>query len=164
MTVYGVKGMHMTIGTLVLLVVGAFIAFGLVPNGETATGLLAGHEITVHKTPTCGCCSGYVAYLRDQGATVSVIEHENLTNERAVRNVPRELESCHFAEVAGYVVEGHVPAPAIVALLAERPDIAGIALPGMPAGSPGMGGTKLETFVIQQFDADGVAAQPFMSM
>lgn len=134
---------------LAVLSLGALASLSWPESGDTA--LLSGYQIVVHKTPTCGCCGEYVQYLKNQGAEVVVVEHANLTEEREARHIPLMLESCHFSEVAGYTVEGHVPAEAIVKLVEEKPNVAGIALPGMPAGSPGMGGTKLSPFTIHQF-------------
>jgi hypothetical protein len=96
-------------------------------------------EITVHKTPWCGCCSDWVAHLQENGLSVTVVEQRDLTRTRASLHVPTELASCHTAEVAGYSIEGHVPAGDIRRLLLERPDgVRGLAVPGMPLGSPGM--------------------------
>ncbi|MCP1549391.1 MULTISPECIES: DUF411 domain-containing protein [Methylobacteriaceae] len=93
--------------------------------------------VAVTKDPTCGCCEKWVAHLRENGFTVTVTEGP--VNPLKVRlGVPRDLASCHTAQVGGYVVEGHVPAGAIKRLLAERPQGTGLAVPGMPVGSPGM--------------------------
>ena len=93
--------------------------------------------VAVTKDPNCGCCEKWVAHLRESGFTVTVTEGP--VNPVKVRlGVPRDLASCHTAQVGGYVVEGHVPAAAIKQLLVERPDGIGLAVPGMPAGSPGM--------------------------
>ena len=93
--------------------------------------------VVVTKDPTCGCCEKWVAHLRESGFTVVVTEGP--VNPLKVRlGVPRDLASCHTALVGGYVVEGHVPAGAIRRLLAEKPVGTGLAVPGMPAGSPGM--------------------------
>ncbi|MEX0913267.1 MAG: DUF411 domain-containing protein, partial [Candidatus Paceibacterota bacterium] len=134
------KNPYIIVCLIVILAAGSYIIYNQLKSNEQAS-LLSGYNISVHKTPTCGCCGEYVQYLKDQGAKVTVVEHDNLTEERKVRHIPVMLESCHFSEIEGYVVEGHVPAEAIVKLLEERPEIAGIALPDMPAGSPGMSGT-----------------------
>jgi hypothetical protein len=96
--------------------------------------------ITVHKDPNCGCCNGWVAHLRSHDFDVTAIETTALDQVKAKLGVPADLAACHTAEVGGYVVEGHVPAVAVERLLVERPDARGLAVPGMPAGSPGMGG------------------------
>lgn len=95
-------------------------------------------EITVYKTPQCGCCKGWVAHLRDKGFAVDVIEREDLDPIKRRMGVPENLGSCHTATVAGYVIEGHVPAKDIRRLLAEKPAARGLAAPGMPVGAPGM--------------------------
>ena len=94
-------------------------------------------EVAVTKDPSCGCCEAWVEHLRKDGFRVKVTDAA--VNPLKVRlGVPRELASCHTAQVGGYVVEGHVPAAAIRRLLAERPSGTGLAVPGMPVGSPGM--------------------------
>lgn len=95
--------------------------------------------VEVWMSPYCGCCGGWVEHLRSEG--LEVIEHktEDMASVKESAGVPEQMQSCHTAKVAGYVVEGHVPAAAIRKLLAERPGISGIAVPGMPMNSPGMG-------------------------
>lgn len=94
-------------------------------------------EVAVMKDPTCGCCEKWVTHLREEGFTVTVTDGP-VTPLKVRLGVPRELSSCHTAQVGGYVVEGHVPAGAIKRLLAEKPQGIGLAVPGMPTGSPGM--------------------------
>jgi hypothetical protein len=94
------------------------------------------------KDPNCGCCGDHAQYLRDHGYTVNVSESAELAKLRTELGVPPNLVGCHVIRAEGYVIEGHVPAGAIDKLLAERPAIKGISVPGMPLGSPGMGGTK----------------------
>ena len=94
--------------------------------------------VTVHKSPTCGCCTGWVEHMRHAGFPVEVRNVQNLHPIKQRLGVPYGKGSCHTAEVAGYVIEGHVPAGDIVRLLAQRPDARGLVLPGMPLGSPGM--------------------------
>lgn len=95
-------------------------------------------SILVHKTPTCGCCGAWVEHLREAGFAVEVQDHDDLGPTKERLGVPYGKGSCHTAEVAGYIVEGHVPATDIKRLLAEKPDARGLVLPGMPIGSPGM--------------------------
>lgn len=112
--------------------------------------------VSVTKDPTCGCCEKWVAHLRESGFTVTVTEGP--VNPLKVRlGVPRDLASCHTAEVGGYVVEGHVPAGAIRRLLAERPEGLGLAVPGMPVGSPGMEveGMEPDTYDVVLFGPAG---------
>lgn len=94
--------------------------------------------VTVHKSPTCGCCKLWVAHLEQAGFPVEVVESDTLEPIKRDVGVPAGMASCHTAQVAGYFVEGHVPADDIVRLITERPDAKGLAVPGMPLGSPGM--------------------------
>ena len=110
---------------------------------------------TLYKNPQCGCCEGYAAYLRRHGFEVEVKATHDLAEISSKAGVPDELQGCHTMFVSGYVVDGHVPVNVVRKLLSERPPIAGITLPGMPAGSPGMSGTKRETFTIYAVTKDG---------
>ena len=94
--------------------------------------------VTVTRDPSCGCCGAWAEHLEAAGFPVRMVETDELDAVKRRLGVPEELASCHTAEVGGYVVEGHVPAPAVRRLLAERPSATGLAVPGMPAGSPGM--------------------------
>jgi len=119
-----------------------------------ATALLPGKTwaawppVTVHKDPNCGCCSGWVAHLELAGFRVKTVETAALNEVKVQLGVPLDLATCHTAEVGGYVIEGHVPASAVERLLRERPDAKGLAVPGMPNGSPGMTGDHEEYEVI----------------
>lgn len=105
-------------------------------------------QVTVHKDPTCGCCGGWVAHLELRGFRTKTIETSTLNRVKARLGVPVDLAACHTAEVGGYLIEGHVPAAAIERLLTERPKAAGLAVPGMPSGSPGMTGEPEEYDVV----------------
>ena len=105
-------------------------------------------KAALYKDPHCTCCTGYADYLRAEGFDVTVNIADDLSKVSADAGVPAELQGCHSTFLEGYVVDGHVPVEAIRKLLTERPAIAGITLPGMPEGSPGMGGTKTEPFTI----------------
>ena len=96
------------------------------------------HAIAVYKTPTCACCDAWISHLRGAGFMVSVNILADLRGLRSSHGLAETLASCHSARGAGYFVEGHVPAADIRRLLAERPEAVGIAVPGMPPGSPGM--------------------------
>lgn len=113
--------------------------------------------ITVHKDPNCGCCSGWVEHLRKAGFPVTAIDTARLDAIKARLGVPSELAACHTAEVAGYVIEGHVPASAIERLLGEKPRATGLAVPGMPVGSPGMevDGMEPATYDVVLFGPEG---------
>ena len=98
----------------------------------------AGPAVTVTKDPNCGCCVGWVEHLRQAGFTVEVRDTADLNRVKARLGVPSDLSACHTAEVSGYVIEGHVPAAALRRLLKEKPKAKGLAVAGMPVGSPGM--------------------------
>lgn len=115
----------------------------------------AAAEITVYKSPWCGCCSNWADHLRANGHIVTTKNIENLDTIKKQLGVPEGLQSCHTAMVDGYVIEGHVPAKDIDRLLAERPKARGLAVPGMPVGSPGMEGGAPERFDVMLFETDG---------
>jgi hypothetical protein len=110
--------------------------------------------IAMHVNPDCSCCEGHAQYLREKGFNVTVTATNDMSTLRRRHGVAERFEGCHIAFVDGYVVEGHVPATAIRKLLAERPRIKGISLPGMPEGSPGMTGVKTAPFEILEI-SDG---------
>jgi len=114
----------------------------------------ADKKATVYRDPNCGCCGGHAAYLRQHGYDVTIVPMENLTPIKRRLAVPDELLSCHTTVIGSYAIEGHVPISAIDKLLRERPKVRGIALPGMPSGSPGMSGPKDQVFTIYSF-SDG---------
>ena len=121
-------------------------------------GAAAEADVAVYKSPTCGCCGNWVDHLRANGFTVAVKERSDLTPVKTRLRVPERLESCHTAEVGGYVVEGHVPAADIRRLLAEKPQARGLAVPGMPAGSPGMeDGGRREAYQVILFGDKGLS-------
>jgi hypothetical protein len=115
------------------------------------SGLAAAQEkvaATLYKDPSCSCCDAHADYLRANGFSVTVVEQPNMTPIKQKYGVPRDLQGCHSTVIGKYVVEGHVPVGPIKRLLAEKPDIKGISLPGMPQGSPGMSGTKQGPFEV----------------
>jgi hypothetical protein len=112
-------------------------------------------DVVLYKTPQCGCCEGYADYLRTNGYSVTVKPSHDLSLIKRRNGVPEDFEGCHTSLIDGYVVEGHVPVGVLKKLFSERPDIKGISLPGMPMGSPGMGGKKTDPFEIHQFTSDG---------
>ncbi len=117
-------------------------------------------NILVHKDPNCGCCTGWVRHLKDAGFAVTVEETADLQPVRKRLGVPADLAACHTAEVDGYVLEGHVPAAAVRRLLEKRPTAIGLAVPGMPSGSPGMEGGVSQRYEVVLFGANG--RHPFM--
>jgi hypothetical protein len=112
-------------------------------------------EITVHKDPNCGCCAGWVQHLQQAGFAVKAIDTAELDAIKTRLGVPADLAACHTAQVAGYVVEGHVPALALERFLAEKPDATGLAVPGMPIGSPGMEGGNSQQYDVVLFGPAG---------
>ena len=106
--------------------------------------------VEVFKTPSCGCCYGYVLFLEEEKFKVKQTDMRSLHTIKQKYNIPVEMQSCHTTIMGKYFIEGHVPFEAVNKLLEEQPDIDGIALPGMPIGTPGMPGDKDEPYVIYQ--------------
>lgn len=131
----------------------AFLLFEGLP--AAAQGL---PNVAVSKDPACGCCGGWVDHLKAAGYAVQVHDTADLDGVKRRLGVPVHLAACHTAEVAGYVIEGHVPAAAIMRLLAEKPAARGLAVPGMPVGSPGMEvqGVAPEAYDVLLFAAEQV--------
>lgn len=116
----------------------------------------SGPVLHVVKTPTCGCCQAWVDYMKEQGFTVTVENRADLSSFKREHGVTRELESCHTGVVEGIVVEGHVPADLVKKVLRDRPaGVKGIAVPGMPLGSPGMEAQTSQRYTVYTFDARG---------
>jgi hypothetical protein len=118
----------------------------------------------LYKDPSCGCCSGYGKHLSAAGFAVEVIETADFAEIGRKAGVPEDLEGCHAVFIGDYVVSGHVPIEVVQKVLAEKPDIAGVTLPGMPAGSPGMGGDKTELFTVYAFTNDGKAPTVYATL
>ena len=118
-----------------------------------ATGVRAATRPTINvwKDPNCGCCTSWVEHLRRNGLTATAVETVDMQAVKTRLGVPVEFASCHTAEIVGYIIEGHVPAQAITRLIAEKPDALGLAVPGMPIGSPGMEGGTPETYEVILF-------------
>ena len=121
----------------------------LVPSAASA----APQPMIVHKDPNCGCCNGWVAHLEQRGFRIKTVETVNLDRVKARLGVPSDLAACHTGEIGGYTIEGHVPAIAVEKALKERPKARGLAVPGMPSGSPGMTG-EAEEYEVILFGAD----------
>ena len=139
-----------------LLACGSLMALGTAPGWSPLRAAeTKGLPVMLYKTPGCECCSGYADYLRSHGFTVTVKETEKLASISGNAGIPAELQGCHTSFLGGYVVDGHVPIEAVQKLLAERPAIKGLALAGMPPGSPGMPGPKQEPFIIHAIDKEG---------
>jgi hypothetical protein len=135
---------------------GAVVALTASPAAQQKTVLPSVH---VYKTPTCGCCSLWVDHMRHAGFTVKAedVSHETLQQLKTKFGVPDSANSCHTALLAGYVVEGHIPAVTVKRMLKERPKVVGIAVPGMPVGSPGMEvpGVPARPYDVLSFDKTG---------
>lgn len=136
------------------LAIVATIAAGSAPATRETTPNAV--QVTVFKSPTCGCCREWVEHLRKHAFAVTSKDTSDVSGVKRTARVPEALHSCHTAFVNGYVVEGHVPAADIQRLLREKPKVAGIAVPGMPAGSPGMEmGSRKDPYDVVAFKRDG---------
>lgn len=141
-------------------------------SGEVAAGAAGGAATTlaasptravadalptalVYKTPSCGCCNLWVDHLREAGFEVDARNLNDLIPVKIDAGVPPRMSSCHTALIDGYVVEGHIPAEHVKRLLDERPDVVGIAVPGMPIGSPGMEGIGARPYQVLSWDREG---------
>nr|WP_310757901.1 DUF411 domain-containing protein [Candidatus Palauibacter soopunensis] len=112
--------------------------------------------IKVYKSPTCGCCALWVDHMREAGFELDVEDTDDMIGVKVDAGLPLQLQSCHTALVDGYVFEGHIPAEVIARFLAEKPSASGLAVPGMPVGSPGMEfGDRVDPYDVIRFDAAG---------
>jgi hypothetical protein len=138
--------------TLVVLLISFLLIFSFVTNKQDALAVTKAskYDVEVFKTPSCGCCYGYVLFLEEEKFKVKKTDMRSLHSIKKKYNIPLEMQSCHTTILGKYFIEGHVPIEAIDKLLKEQPDIDGIALPGMPIGTPGMPGEKEEPYVIYQ--------------
>ena len=151
------------LGALLILIAAACGGgAGSEPTASTEEPAAAAQAITVHSSPTCVCCGQYERYLEEEGFEVESKKEDDTAEIKESLDIPEEMWSCHTSVVGGYFVEGHVPIEAIRKLLEEQPQIDGIALPGMPSGSPGMGGDKAEPFTIYSI-VDG-ETEEFMTL
>jgi len=114
-------------------------------------------DIVVYKSPTCGCCGKWVEHMEKAGFSVEVENMNDVAPIKRELGVPGRMQSCHTAKVGDYFVEGHVPADLVKRLLADRPDIKGLAVPGMPMGSPGMEGPRKDPYDVIAIGKDGRA-------
>jgi hypothetical protein len=121
-----------------------------------ATPAVAAEPVTIYRSPGCGCCDAYAEYLKAEGFEVTVIDDRNFDARSVAAGVPEQGLGCHLAMIGGYAVSGLVPAEIIERLLAERPNITGITLPGMPANAPGMAPAKTGTLRVYSFGPNGV--------
>lgn len=143
------------------LIVGAALAVAVVASGRVfvARADVAAQAlptVTVYKDPNCGCCALWVTHMQRAGFTVTTENRPDMPAVRTARGVPQHVQSCHTAVVDGFVVEGHVPADDVKRLLKTRPAVKGIAVPGMPVGSPGMEqGSVKHAYSVLTFDEAG---------
>jgi len=145
------------IGGGALLVIAVLIVL-FAGSGEPAIAAQA----TLYKSASCGCCGVYATYA-GKSLDLKVVERSDMDALKTKLGVPENLRSCHTTVVDGYFIEGHVPKEAIKKLLTERPDIKGIALPGMPSGTPGMPGQKRGAWIVSAVGKDGSVSE-FMTV
>jgi len=146
---------HFTFG---LVLLAAALAAAHVA-GQTSGDRSQKPSMTVYKSPTCGCCSKWIEHMKANGFIVTAVDVDDIEVPMKTYGVPASLGSCHTAIVNGYVVEGHVPADVVSRMLREKPPVAGISVPGMPAGSPGMEvGDYKQPYAIISFDRAGKTA------
>jgi hypothetical protein len=148
------KEVTMTRRKLAMLLMATATPIPMVFRSRTARAVPT-IQATLYKNPQCTCCERYAQYLRENGFQVDVKPTNDLAEISRNAGVPEALEGCHTMFVGGYVVDGHVPIEVIRKLLAEKPAIAGITLPGMPPGSPGMDGPKTGAWTIYAVTKDG---------
>ena len=143
--------------------IGALVATGAASRlwaqpARTAAGpksVAAPRAITIYKDPNCGCCKLWVAHMQKAGFIATVNDTTDMATVKSAMGVPEALQSCHTARIGSYTIEGHVPADVIIKLLDEKPEGRGLAVPGMPSGSPGMEGGRVERYAVLLFDKLG---------
>jgi len=134
------------------------VALGLTTGAAPASSIGTAAKkptITVYKDPSCGCCKSWIEHLIKHGYQVDAKDTPQMTEIKRSLGVPDGLSACHTAVVNGYLIEGHVPAADIARLLKEKPKVAGLAVPGMPMGSPGMEGPRKQHYQVLSFDKAG---------
>lgn len=124
-------------------------------TGKISKEVVPQSEATLFRSQSCGCCAVYGSYITGRGLPIEVKTTEQLDEVKESLGVPSSMQSCHTMKVGDYFVEGHMPSEAIEKLLMEKPDAKGIALPGMPYGSPGMPGTKQGAWTVYLVGRDG---------
>ena len=148
--------------TFLIIALVIFVAGGYYYSGEKiqAGEVLGkkGIKAIVYKSSTCGCCLEHAEYMEGEGFDVKTIVENDMNSVKQKYNIPYDMQSCHTTIISSYFIEGHVPIEAITKLLTEKPDIDGITLPDMPAGSPGMPGVKRGEFIIYSLK-NGVSSE-----
>ena len=134
-----------------------FLLIAIVVTQYTQNGQSFAEDsvITVYKSPTCGCCKNWITHLEENGFKVKAIDSNNLSTIKNQAGIPAGAGSCHTAFIDNYVIEGHVPANDIKKLLMEKRAVAGLTVPGMPMGSPGMEGGRVDQYSVYEFDKQG---------
>ena len=136
----------------------SFLALALTTGAAPSSATAAAAKkptITVYKDASCGCCKSWIEHLIKHGYRVNAKDTPDMTEVKRTLGVPDDLSACHTAVVNGYLIEGHVPAADIARLLKEKPKVAGLAVPGMPMGSPGMEGPRTQHYQVLSFDKAG---------
>ena len=146
-----VKNNIIKLTVLTVLILSFLYIFNFVADKKDVLANINNKQVVeVFKTPSCGCCYGYVLFLEKEKFKVKQTDMRSLHTIKQKYNIPVEMQSCYTTIMGKYFIEGHVPFEAVDKLLKEQPDIDGIALPGMPIGTPGMPGDKDEPYVIYQ--------------
>lgn len=140
-----------------LKVIGTIIFTGMIAYTGLNIGMVQAQEITVYKSPTCGCCNKWITHLEQNGFKVKAQDMPNVTPKKIEFGITPQTASCHTGVVNGYFIEGHVPAADIKRLLKEKPkNIKGLTVPGMPVGSPGMEqGNRKDPYNVMAIDKKG---------
>jgi len=144
------KGLIIGLAVAALALTGAMV----IQPGEAAP------QITVYKNAACGCCNDWIEHLEEEGFRVTAVNADNMPVIKAANGIHSGISSCHTALVGDYVVEGHVPASTLKRFLAEKPALAGLSVPGMPVGSPGMEmpGQPAQPYDVLSIDRSGNTA------
>lgn len=144
------KAHFFVLAILLIGIAGSFYIFnsGNITGNAAGDAALDSEQLTVYKSQTCGCCVSYVGYLKSESYSVKTINLQDMNSIKSQLNIPLDMQSCHTTVAGDYFIEGHIPMEVVKKLLEEKPDIDGIAMPGMPSGSPGMPGPKKGDFVI----------------
>jgi len=143
------KTIKLTIFTVLLFSI-FYIIYFVTDKKDALANINTKQVVEIFKTPSCGCCYGYLLFLEEEKFNVKQTDMRSLHTIKQKYNIPLEMQSCHTTIMGKYFIEGHVPFEAVNKLLKEQPDIDGIALPGMPIGTPGMPGNKEEPYIIYQ--------------
>lgn len=148
------KGLILFFGVIVILA--AIVLFSKGSSASNFENINNAEKIEIYKSLSCGCCDVYASYVDGKVSTkMNIINTQGSSKIAEQYEIPSELRSCHTTVIGNYFIEGHIPLEAVEKLLKEQPNIKGIAMPGMPSGSPGMPGQKQEAFIIYAVNNDG---------